>query len=198
MKEGAYPYAIVPAHSGRACEDRPFKIKAKGKGSKMKQHNIVIEVRDGRFVPSDAELEINAGDLVLWNCVDNNAAYAILGDADFFSSDRLVNECGFSHAFGNAGEYRWADAYGSGLSGRVRVSAPHCVDNESLKAWQGRLAEGVLVMIEGGQAKPAEVEVLVGQTLFFAVTTSSGISITDERLLKLPKGADYVEQSAPG
>jgi hypothetical protein len=38
-------------------------------------------------------------------------------------------------------------------------------------------------MISDNEAQPPEVEILTGQTVFFAVTKSKGISVTDERLL---------------
>ena len=43
-------------------------------------------------------------------------------------------------------------------------------------------------MIEKDKAEPAEVEIAVGQTVFFAVlVTGPGITITDERLIGLVK-----------
>ncbi len=39
-------------------------------------------------------------------------------------------------------------------------------------------------MIADGKAQPDKVEIVTGQTVFFAVVTSPGISITDERFLE--------------
>jgi hypothetical protein len=106
-----------------------------------------------------------------------------MGDREFFSSARLVNESGYAHAFGIAGEYSWADAYGSGLQGTVKVVDPVCSSKEELAQWQDRLAIGELVMITGNEADPAEVEIMTGQTVYFAVTKAPGISISDSRLI---------------
>jgi hypothetical protein len=45
------------------------------------------------------------------------------------------------------------------------------------------LSKGTVVTIADDRAAPADVEIVTGQTVFFAVTKSRGISITDERLL---------------
>ena len=44
-------------------------------------------------------------------------------------------------------------------------------------------------MITDKKVDPAKLDIVVGQTVFFAVVTSGGISITDERLLELGAGA---------
>ena len=38
-------------------------------------------------------------------------------------------------------------------------------------------------MIQNGKAEPASVEIVTGQTVFFAIVKAPGISITDERIL---------------
>ena len=54
-----------------------------------------------------------AGDFVVWNCQSAKAVpFLVIGDKEFFASDRMINECGFSHAFGSAGDFRWLDANG--------------------------------------------------------------------------------------
>lgn len=187
MRPGRYSYHILPAHAHQLTRERPFTIIAEDGGGKrgaMKQYNVLIKARAGRFHPDAQTLTIATGDLVLWNCVDQAAPpLAIIGDQDFFASNRLTNECGYSHAFGLPGEYRWTDAWGSGVGGVVRVRDPGCKDDASLARWRDTLEQGTLVMIADGKAKPAEIAIETGQTVFFAVVTGPGISITDERLI---------------
>ncbi|HEX3231085.1 MAG TPA: hypothetical protein VHQ95_19055 [Pyrinomonadaceae bacterium] len=186
MKAGDYPYNIVPAHGALISTDRPFMVRVRDGGTKsgMKQHDLPIKSCAGRFEVPDPELVIDVGDMVLWNCNDPKALpYTVVGDHEFFRSNRLVNESGFSHAFGTAGDYHWIDAHGSGASGVVRVRDPGCKDEEDLKRWRQTVAKGTLVTISDRNVEPSEVEILTGQTVFFLVTKGPGISITDARLL---------------
>jgi plastocyanin len=183
MRPGDYPYNVVPAHGRLISTDRPFVVRARqGAAKGMKQHNVQVTADCNKLVVSERELTIDVGDLVLWTSASNNPV-AVVGDQDFFSSPRLTNECGYSHAFGTAGDYRWVDAYGSGLSGVVRVKDPGVKGEADLKRWMQALSDGKLVMIADNKAQPAEVEILTGQTVFFTVVTGPGISITDSRLL---------------
>lgn len=187
MRPGRYAYNILPTHGASLNEDRPYTILVKEgvKSGEMKQHNLFIKAKGAHFAPDNRELTIDLGDLVLWNCVSVDAPpHAIIGDQPFFDSARLSNECGYSHAFGTPGEYRWKDVYGSDISGVVIVKDPQCKCESDLRNWRQRLAEGTVVMIADGKANPDKVEIIVGQTVFFAIVTSPGISITDERLLE--------------
>jgi len=189
MRPGRYSYTILPAHTAAISEDCPYTIIVKdGKmDGEMKQHNLFINGRGAQFVPDSSELTIDLGDLVLWNCVRKDAtSYSIVGDQEFFDSARLTNECGYSHAFGMPGEYRWKDAYGSDISGVVKVVDPQCKCEADVKKWRKRLSDGTVVMIIDGKVQPDKVEIVTGQTVFFAVVKSPGISITDERFLEKP------------
>jgi plastocyanin len=183
MRPGDYPYNVVPAHGRLLSTDRPFVVHARqGTAKGMKQHNVQVTVDCGKLVVSERELTIDVGDLVLWNSASDHPV-AVVGDQDFFSSHRLTNECGYSHAFGAAGDYHWVDAYGSGLSGVVRVRDPGGKGEADLKRWMQALSEGKLVMIADNKAQPAEVEILTGQTVFFTIVKGPGVSITDARLV---------------
>ncbi len=46
-----------------------------------------------------------------------------------------------------------------------------------------KMAQGVVVQISGNKVTPAKVELLTGQTVFWAVEKAPGISITDRRLV---------------
>jgi hypothetical protein len=186
MKAGTFRYNVLPVGGQSVTDERPFAVEVReaGKGE-MKQHNVAVRFEGGRFRAAQDEVVIDAGDVVLWNCPDNaSVPYVIAGDKEFFASDRMVNECGYSHAFGFPGEYRWVDAHGGRAAGIVRVKDPACKDAADFQRWRKQLAKGNVVMIQGGRAAPREVEILTGQTVFFAVVKGSGMSITDERLLK--------------
>jgi plastocyanin len=177
--------------------ERPFVIQVSeraGEGG-MKQHNVMLSWVGNAFKPDHAEITIEVGDLVLWNCTSATAPpWEVAGDKDFFGSFNLVNECGFSHVFGFPGKYEWADVNGSGICGVVHVTDPHCKTQADLACWQARLGEGTVVMVAKGKAEPAEVKVEVGQTVFFAIVAGRGITITDRRLHAigecLPQGGE--------
>lgn len=185
MREGGYAYHVLPAGGGAVNLERPFRIDVSSRKSdgKMTQHHVPLRWHGQGFVPEKDKLAIEAGDLVSWNCPDQKApAFEIAGDKDFFGSASLVNECGYSHAFGLPGTYHWTDAHGSGLRGVVRVKAVQCAKREEIAKWQASLAKATLVMVSQGKAEPAEVDIVVGQTVYFAVVIGPGVTITDERL----------------
>jgi plastocyanin len=194
VRAGRYRYDVVPAFGHLVSSERPFTITVAEAGSnaKMKQHNLIVRSDAGRFTVDQKELAIAAGDLVLWNSLESRGlSCTVVGDKEFFASHRLTNECGYSHAFGSPGEYRWADAYGSGASGLIRVRDPMCKDEAAFKRWRGMLATGTLVTVNDAVAHPREIEIFTGQTVFFAVVRGPGISITDERLLASSTDGKY-------
>jgi plastocyanin len=199
MREGGYGYHVLPAGGGAIDLDRPFRIDvgARRSDGRMTQHPVSLRW-DGRgFVPDRDKLAIEAGDLVSWNCPDTDApAFEIAGDKDFFGSASLVNECGYSHAFGMPGSYPWTDANGSGLKGTVHVKAVSCATRADLAHWRAKLSKAALVMIQHGKADPPEVEIVVGQTVYFAVVTGPGITITDARLAAAQYGCHARRKAA--
>jgi plastocyanin len=192
MKPGEYRYHVLPAGGHLVDAEKPFLIRVGERKSTnvMNQQTVILKYADHRFAPDKPELAIEAGDLVIWNCPDPKApGYAVQGDKEFFGSTRLVNECGYSHAFGTEGTYEWGDAYGSGVGGVVRVVIPKGRSEADLAAWRERLGKSVLVMIDKGEAQPAAVEIVTGQTVYFAVTTSRGVSVTVRSALGQRSGA---------
>jgi len=185
MKVGKYAYNVLPVLGYCVTGERPFSIHVgEATDDRMKQHSVIVRFKDGRFTVDHESLAIAAGDLVLWNCPDTKAVpYTVSGEREFFSSDRLLNESGYSHAFGSADQYEWTDAYGTGASGVIRVKAAECKTSADFQQWQTQLAKGTLVTITGSTAEPREVDLVIGQTVFFIVTKGPGISITDKRLL---------------
>jgi plastocyanin len=190
MRPGRYTYNLLPAHTQALATDRPYVIEVEGDkpSGKAKQHMVRVEASRRGFSPADKTLRIPVGDIVVWHCAERRSGgVTVAGDQPFFDSARLTNECGFTHAFGLPGEYRWADAYGSDLRGVVRVVGADCSNPEALAHWQERIAQGVVVMIRDGRAEPNEVEVVVGQTVFFVLVSGPGVTITDERLIELAR-----------
>jgi plastocyanin len=185
MKAGTFPYHILPMHGDCVTNARPFTVKVVERKSDttMTQKSVVVRSQNGKFRAEPAEVTIEVGDLVLWNCPDGRGVpYVVIGDKEFFSSQRMVNESGYSHAFGSAGEYHWVDAHGSGATGVVRVKDLACNQPGDFEQWRNLLGKGTLVTISDTEVEPREVDIVTGQTVFFAVTKGPGISITDRRL----------------
>jgi plastocyanin len=201
MKPGIYTYALVPGGAAGASDDFPYVVEVVEKSSKaedMGQSTVTVRfVKErhgdccdertsdpGRFVPDQDRVTVEAGDMVVWNSPDaDTRPFAVDGQKEFFGSTALTNECGYTHVFTTPGEHEYVDANGSGLHGVVRVADPKPRDLEELRAWQSRLGEGTLVMISDGRPEPAEVEIMLGQTVFFAVVKGSGVTITDATLV---------------
>jgi hypothetical protein len=193
MRAGRYGYNVVPAGTGTFNEHRPYTIEVSEPSGEpsMNQHLVVLAPGAEGFDVNPPLLRIAVGDLVLWSlCGAPAVPYGIVGDKAFFDSARLVNECGYTHAFGFAGDYEWVDAYGSTVSGVVRVRDPGCKTEQDIERWRERLRQGALVMIRDGKAEPSYVEIVTGQTVFFTVVKATGISITDRRLLDRERGKD--------
>ena len=184
MRDGTYYYSLVTAGTGEIGDHPTYTIKTEkcGKGHKMQQHFVNIAYQEGEYKPNDPEITIQSGDLVTWSCRQPAAPpFEVVGGKEFFSSSTLVNECGYAHAFSAAGEYHWVDANGGKLSGVVRVSDPKCQSQKDIARWQRQLRKGALVMINGSKAEPTEIKITTGQTVYFAIIKSKGISITDQR-----------------
>ena len=194
MKPGEYRYTLCPAGVGDVVDDAPFVVEvtadedAKGpddatrEDRRIGQATVVVRHDGRRFVAEPAHVRVRVGDMVLWNGPDDRP-FTVRGAKEFFASDRLLNESGYSHVFTVPGEFAWGDAYGSALHGTVRVSMPEVRTAKALDAWRARLASGHAVVVADGRAEPAELDVVVGQTVFFVVTNGPGVSITDTALL---------------
>lgn len=199
MREGSFAYHVLAAGGGTINLDRPFSISVNARKSegKMTQHHVTLAWDGKGFTPDRAKLAIEAGDLVSWNCPDQKApTYEVAGDKPFFDSSTLTNECGFSHAFGMPGTYTWRDANGSALQGVVRVKAVECTTRAQLAHWRAQIGKAQLVLINDGKAEPGEVEIAVGQTVYFAIVTGPGVTITDERLLQAQHACHQARKAA--
>jgi plastocyanin len=185
-KPGKMRYRLVSAAlvCQRAEEEMPFTIEvADGKGGE--QHDVTVGVKEDRLIADPPELRIAAGDLVLWRSRSSTPGYAVQGEGEggSFDSSSLTSETLYTHAFGTPGDYEWVDAVNRSISGVVRVTSLDSQDRKQCREWMDALGRGTVIVIDRGRPDPPEVEILAGQTVFFAVTSADGITITDARLL---------------
>ena len=129
MRRGIFRYHVLPVGGHCFVDERPYAIEVveRTTAGTMTQHTVTLTSARGSFGVADRAVRVQVGDLVLWHCPDPKApALAVTGELtkEFFDSTRLTSECGYSHAFGLAGEYAWADANGSEIGGVVRVRDP--------------------------------------------------------------------------
>ena len=195
MREGTFRYAVQRAGTATMIDEYPLNVVVQGERGKkkMKQHLVMLhhDPARGTWRPEKDTIEIRSGDLVLWACREpGTPPFEIVGEKEFLRSARMINECGYAHAFASAGTYEWRDANGSGLGGRVIVRDPPCRSAGDLEKWRQSLAEGALVMIDRDRAEPERLEILTGQTVYFAIVQASGVTVTDERLLKVGVAVD--------
>lgn len=150
----------------------------------QRQHNIKVTMTSAGLRARPAELGVTAGDLVVWSG-DASVTYGfrVRGriEDEMIDSASLRTESIFTHAFGLPGTYEWADANGSGLHGQIHVAMPDAAAGH--EEWLSRLEQGTLVHVRGAQAEPESIDILVGQTVVWAVEDAPGVSITDTSLI---------------
>jgi len=155
-------------------------------GSEGQQHDVTVRVKDGRLAADPPQLAVQQRDTVLWNAPDASIpGFTVQGDGEgfSFSSAALRSECLYSHAFLTSGDVKWVDANGGPTSGTIRVRSVDASDPETCRRWVDSLEQASVITVEGETATPGRLEVLTGQTVFWAITNAGGISVTDERLI---------------
>jgi plastocyanin len=162
-------------------------VKARAeKSGESQQHDVQVRREGNKFVADPPHLEIHAGDMVLWNTPDPGVTgYVVVGrgSGGKFDSSALNSDAVFTHAFGTPGEYEWVDANKGKISGVIHVLSLDPKDKEQCQKWLATLEQGSLITIEGDSVRPEKIEILTGQTVFWAVQKAPGISITDSRLV---------------
>ena len=154
--------------------------------AESQQHDVQVRREGSKFVADPPHLEVHAGDMVLWNTPDPGiTGYVVVGKGagGKFDSSALGSEAVFTHAFGTPGEYKWVDANKGKISGLIHVRSLDPKDKEQCQKWLATLEQGSLFTIEGDSVRPEKMEILTGQTVFWAVQKAPGISITDSRLV---------------
>lgn len=155
-----------------------------------KQHVIPLDFKDNDFQIDLSKIDIREGDtLVFHQAQRKQPSFAVRGKIGKinFDSSSLTDQAVYTHAFGLPGRYEWADANGSGIGGVVNVVNETADGRKGAERIMKSLENGVLVHIVGKKVSPAEVTISTGQTVFFAVEETAGITITDVNLL--PKKA---------
>lgn len=191
---GTFSYGLSPLPSflvePDSAEDELSIVVRPERGAGQQQHDIVVSRGNDGVTARPGRLEIALGDVVGWSTDGTmTTGFAVrgrIGDMTVDSS-AMTDESIFTHAFGSPGEYRWADAHGSTLYGTVQVVRPEPGDKRHA-GWTAELGRGTLVHVTGERAEPETVEILVGQTVFWAVQKAPGISITDVTLLPGSRG----------
>jgi plastocyanin len=152
---------------------------------KQQQHNVSVTQVGGNLAADPAQLEVGAGDLVVW-AADKSVklGFRVQGqlEDEVIDSAALTDESIFTHAFGLPGTYSWVDANGSGVRGEIEVAMPDAAGSDP-KAWLATLEQGEMVHVQGEQASPEQVQIVVGQTVVWAIEKAPGITITDASLL---------------
>jgi plastocyanin len=190
---GSYSYAVgIQGSLATSGHDAPFVIVvADETATEPKTHYITVSYADNTFSATPARLEINKNDGVLWYGTTPGApGFGVSGESrgTRFDSAEIHANGMYSHAFGVSGVIEWSDAHEPALHGTIVVEThPACHTHEDRQAYVQKLAKATLVMIEDGRARPSKVRITVGQTVFFAVKSSGGISIVDMRLLLNPQ-----------
>lgn len=162
--------------------NKPVRQKQRGR-----QHNVIVKREGRKFVAEPAHLEIEAGDMVLWHAPEaSTPGFAVRGEGQNFGFDSsaLTSEAVYTHAFGTPGEYVWIDANGGPVTGLVEVQTLDPADQESRQKWLNSLKEGSVITIRGTEVSPTRIQILTGQTVFWAVEKAEGLSITDARLVR--------------
>lgn len=187
-RPGRYRYAVgVRGFAVVSEHDAKFEIVvADEAGSAAPRTEYVKVAFDGAFGVDRPSVSIHRGDVVLWSTSSFTApGFAVFGSAADvgFDSSELHDNSIYSHAFGAPGEIEWADPREFSLHGTIIVQDQRCRSHEERAAYMKRLREPTLITLEGREAQPSQVQISVGQTVFFAVRSGDGVAIVDRQLL---------------
>jgi plastocyanin len=186
-RAGRVEYRLLTGAGACVPEDAAFTIDVSGREEgESRQHDVEVRFVDRTLTAEPAHLDIQPSDIVLWHANDLTVpGFTVRGtapDGDF-DSGAMEEEAVFTHAFGSAGTYEWVDANAGAVRGTVEVVDPERQRQKDCEKWVESLGEGALVHITSGKVKPERIQILTGQTVFWAVEKAPGISITDTRLL---------------
>jgi len=182
-----YGLSVLPPSLAPQAEQEPALAVTvtERREERQRKHYVRVSMTAAGLSASPAHAHLSAGDIVIW-AADKTVRFGfrvrgMIGD-DVLDSGALHTESIYTHAFGLAGSYEWTDANGSGLSGRVTVTMPDA--SLTHEARLEHLQKGTLVHVTGTQAEPASIEIIVGQTVVWAVEDAPGVTITDRTLLQ--------------
>lgn len=181
-----FPSAEKQTEGGYVIEVLP-----PGKGAQAQQYNVSVSLKDGALTVSPDKLQIHAGEGVLWHTTDPAVAgfqVSGAGKGFRFDSASIQDDAVFTHAFGVPGKYEWTDPHGSGVGGTIEVEPVDLKRPKDRDQWFETLQKAGAIKIKGKSSSPANVKIVVGQTVFWSVTASPGVAITDRRLVR---GGDH-------
>lgn len=188
LEAGKTSSGFLPINDGKSVSKTVKAMSASRKGEREggNQHVVPLMFRDNEFHMDMDKMNIEEGDAIIFHAGERKqpgfAIRGVIGKQEF-SSTELVDQAVFTHAFGLPGRYEWRDANGSGVGGVVNVVNEPGEGKQGAKRAMKRLGEGVVVHIVGKKVEPKEVTITTGQTVFFAVEQTKGITITDVTLL---------------
>jgi plastocyanin len=187
-KPGTFRYDVSTAAGAGLHDEARFSVDVReGSGKGENQHDVQIRLEGRELIADPPQVVIDVGDVVLWNTTESGIpGIVIAGEGDTnFDSRRLRDQAIYTHAFGQPGEYVWRDAWSGEIGGTVDVRSPDAEpdDRESAARWMKSLSQGTLIHVKGREVNPERVEIVTGQTVFWAIEQSPGISITDADLL---------------
>jgi|SRR3954452_17696045 plastocyanin len=149
----------------------------KGNGS---QHDVKVNW-DGRcYVPTPAELKIEANDYVMWHCeqMAGSPPFAVRGQGkkSSFSSSALGPNAAFTHFFLTPGEVKYQ------VNGKGNYTI-HVTDHRQVEKseYDRRTAQLPIIQIQDGKATPAKLDVVAGQSVIWTVENDEGVTIVSGR-----------------
>jgi plastocyanin len=177
---------LIPAAQHHSDDGHLIRVNPAVSGAMPQQHNVHVVRKGHTFQPSIVELEIRAGDGVLWYTTDASIVgfhVAGAGETFHFSSASLQKDAIYTHVFGSPGKYEWRDPSDSGLYGSIEVEAVLHHSSEERAAWYESLKKPATFEIKGRESSPSSVKIVVGQTVFWSIDGCEGVAITDSQLL---------------
>ncbi len=151
------------------------------------QKTVLVLKTDDGLVADPATVSIEAGDTVLWYTTDKTLrGFSVLGAGEKFSfnSASITGESAYTHAFAAPGTYEWVDAIHNSVRGVVNVKSHDARAASGRREWLEALKKPVSVEITDDKVSNAKLDIIVGQTVFWHIKKSAGLSITDARLIR--------------
>jgi plastocyanin len=179
--------ALIPSAAKQTDGGYVIEVLPAAKGVQAQQYNVAVSMKDGALTVSPEKLKIHAGEGVLWHTVDPAVAgfqVSGAGKGFRFDSASIEDDAVFTHAFGVPGKYEWTDPNGSGVGGTIEVEPVNLKRAEDRDRWFETVQKAGAVKIKGKSSSPASVKIVVGQTVFWSITESPGVAITDGRLVR--------------
>jgi plastocyanin len=161
------------------------------KDAKQFDIQIIYDLKTRIFHAKPSDIEIVAGDFVLWNKISKEGgSYSISGYLDdkmAFNSRQLNSETAYMHMFLIPGEYQ----YVNGLDNQKEKAAIIRVLPAKMEKakWLELLSKPNIVNYDRGAFSPPEIEVVPGSTVIWHINGDHPITIINKPIPKrnIPK-----------